>query len=172
METDALLYLAVHSRLDADESQDMLDKMRLTTSQFTTEASDDATAHVSLAPRFDRFLIQITYLIDGVVRDFQGSGELGLGWMPWGGRSTPRFCTKELSQTPHGTSQRDHGCIAFRELVEVCHDAAVLFQPAKHALDHVALSVLRPVEQSCKTGLGLRFIERSGMTDCIRYWSQ
>ncbi|MNJ32719.1 hypothetical protein D3C77_273930 [compost metagenome] len=55
---------------------------------------------------------------------------------------------KEMSQTPHGTSQRDHSGIAFRELVEACHDPAVLFQPAKHALDDVALSVLGPIEQS------------------------
>lgn len=55
---------------------------------------------------------------------------------------------KEMSQTPHGTSQRDHSGIAFRELVEACHDPAVLFQPAKHALDDVALSVLWPIKQS------------------------
>ena len=54
---------------------------------------------------------------------------------------------KEMSQTPHGTSQRDHSGIAFRELVEARHDAAVLFQPAKHALDDVALSVLGPIKQ-------------------------
>jgi methyl-accepting chemotaxis protein len=77
METVALLYLAVHSRLDAEESQDMLDKMLLTASQFTTEASNDGTAHVSLAQRFDRFLSQLTDLVDGVVRDSQGLGELG-----------------------------------------------------------------------------------------------
>lgn len=40
-----------------------------------------------------------------------------------------------MSQTPHGASQRDHGGITFRELVEASHDPAVLFQPAKHALD-------------------------------------
>lgn len=54
---------------------------------------------------------------------------------------------KEMSQTPHGTSQRDHSGIAFRELVEARHDASVLFQPAKHALDDVALSVLGPIKQ-------------------------
>jgi len=53
-----------------------------------------------------------------------------------------------MSQTPHGTSQRDHGGIAFREFVEARHDPAVLFQPAKHALDDVALSVLGPIKQS------------------------
>ncbi|MDF9892915.1 UNVERIFIED_ORG: ABC-type multidrug transport system ATPase subunit [Pseudomonas vranovensis] len=55
---------------------------------------------------------------------------------------------KEMSQTPHGTSQRDHSSIAFRELVEARHDPSVLFQPAKHALDDVALSVLGPIKQS------------------------
>lgn len=54
---------------------------------------------------------------------------------------------KEMSQIPHGTSQRNHSGIAFRELVEARHDASVLFQPAKHALDDVALSVLGPVKQ-------------------------
>lgn len=55
---------------------------------------------------------------------------------------------KEMSQTPPGTSQLDHSGIAFRELVKACHDPAVLFQPAKHALDDVALSVLGPIKQS------------------------
>ena len=77
METVALLYLAVHSRRDAEESQDMLDKMLATTSQFTAETTADTAAHVSLAQRFDRFLTQITDLVDGVVRDSQGLGELG-----------------------------------------------------------------------------------------------
>ncbi|CAG8865543.1 hypothetical protein PS627_01460 [Pseudomonas fluorescens] len=58
------------------------------------------------------------------------------------------FVRKEMSQTPHGTRQRDHGGIAFRELVEACHDPAVLFQPAKHALDDVALTVFGPIKQS------------------------
>jgi hypothetical protein len=53
-----------------------------------------------------------------------------------------------MSQTPHGTSQRDHSGITFRELVEACNDAAILFQPAKHALDDVALSVFGPIKQS------------------------
>lgn len=56
------------------------------------------------------------------------------------------FVRKEMSQTPHGTSQRDHSGIAFRELVEACHDPAILFQPAKHALDDIALLVLRPIK--------------------------
>ncbi|KRB01736.1 hypothetical protein ASD91_26295 [Pseudomonas sp. Root68] len=38
METVALLYLALHSQADAVESQDMLDKMLATTSQFTAGA--------------------------------------------------------------------------------------------------------------------------------------
>lgn len=53
-----------------------------------------------------------------------------------------------MSRTPHGTSQQDHGGTAFRELVEACQDPAALFQPAKHALDDVALSVLGPTKQS------------------------
>jgi len=53
-----------------------------------------------------------------------------------------------MSQAPHGTNQRDHSGIAFSELVNACHDGAVLFQPAEHALDDVALSVFGPVKQS------------------------
>ena len=79
METVALLYLAMHSQADAVESQDMLDKMLATTSQFTAGAGqgDKARVHVSLAQRFDQFLMQITALVDGVVRDSQGLGQLG-----------------------------------------------------------------------------------------------
>ncbi|MHC8332563.1 methyl-accepting chemotaxis protein [Pseudomonas sp. LB3P25] len=79
METVALLYLAVHSQAEAVESQDMLDKMLTATSQFAVDAGkgDKATVHVSLADRFDQFLMQITALVDGVVRDSHGLGELG-----------------------------------------------------------------------------------------------
>lgn len=79
METVALLYLAVHSQADAVESQDMLDKMLAATSQLTVDAGkgDKDAVHVSLAERFDQFLTQITALVDGVVRDSQGLGELG-----------------------------------------------------------------------------------------------
>jgi methyl-accepting chemotaxis protein len=79
METVALLYLAVHSQAEAVESQDMLDKMLAATSQLAVDAGkgDKATAHVSLADRFDHFLMQITALVDGVVRDSHGLGELG-----------------------------------------------------------------------------------------------
>ncbi len=79
METVALLYLTLQSRADAEESQDMLDKILATASQFTAdqEAGAEGAAHVSLAQRFDRFLKQITALVDGVVRDSQGLGELG-----------------------------------------------------------------------------------------------
>ncbi|QXH44863.1 methyl-accepting chemotaxis protein [Pseudomonas xanthosomatis] len=77
METIALLYLAVHARRDAEESQDLLDKMLLSTSQLTRETAKEGAAHVPLAQRFERFLGQITDLVDGVVRDSQGLGELG-----------------------------------------------------------------------------------------------
>ncbi len=77
METIALLYLAVHARRDAEESQDLLDKMLLSTSQLTRETANEGAAHVPLAQRFERFLGQITDLVDGVVRDSQGLGELG-----------------------------------------------------------------------------------------------
>ena len=59
-----------------------------------------------------------------------------------------------MSQTPHGTSQRDPGGIAFRELVEARHDPAILFQPAKHALDDLAPSVLSRSKSVGKPRLG------------------
>jgi methyl-accepting chemotaxis protein len=79
METVALLYLAVHSQAEAVESQDLLDKMLAATSQLTVDSGkgDTARVHVSLADRFDQFLMQITALVDGVVRDSHGLGELG-----------------------------------------------------------------------------------------------
>jgi methyl-accepting chemotaxis protein len=79
METVALLYLAVHSQAEAVESQDMLDKMLAAKSQLAVNAGNGnkATEHVSLADRFDQFLMQITALVDGVVRDSHGLGELG-----------------------------------------------------------------------------------------------
>ena len=52
-----------------------------------------------------------------------------------------------MSQTPHGPSQRGYGGTAFREFVEAGHDPAVFFQPAKHVLDDVALSILGPIKQ-------------------------
>lgn len=76
---------------------------------------------------------------------------------------------KEMSKTPHGTSQCDHGGVAFRELVEARYDPAVLFLPAKHPFDDLALSALARSNSLGKPGLGLRFIERSGITGCIRY---
>ncbi|ROL69902.1 chemotaxis protein [Pseudomonas chlororaphis] len=79
METVALLYLAVHSQAEAVESQDMLEKMLTVTTQLTADPGkgDNERVHVSLADRFDRFLMQVTALVDGVVHDSQGLGELG-----------------------------------------------------------------------------------------------
>ncbi|AMN81072.1 methyl-accepting chemotaxis protein [Pseudomonas azotoformans] len=78
METVALLYLAVHSQAEAVESQEMLEKMRAVTSQFSAQTTQgDGKVHVSLAKRFDHFLQQITHLIDGVARDSHGLGQLG-----------------------------------------------------------------------------------------------
>ncbi|AZF05730.1 methyl-accepting chemotaxis protein [Pseudomonas sp. R5-89-07] len=78
METVALLYLAVHSQAEAVESQEMLEKMLVVTSQFTQDtAQGEAKVRVSLAKRFDHFLQQLTHLIDGVARDSHGLGQLG-----------------------------------------------------------------------------------------------
>jgi len=64
------------------------------------------------------------------------------------GSSYPRLCLKKAVATPRDTSQRDHRGVNVCELVEERDDPAVHFQPAKHAFDHVALSVVGPVEQS------------------------
>lgn len=61
---------------------------------------------------------------------------------------------KEMAQTPHGTSQSNHGGIAFRKLVEACHEAAIFFQLTKHALEDLAPSVLGPIKQSGQAKLG------------------
>ncbi|KRW58473.1 methyl-accepting chemotaxis protein [Pseudomonas sp. TTU2014-080ASC] len=79
METLVLLYLSHHSNKDAVESQNMLEKMLSATSRLTGEQHGDAGTHrpITLTERFDQFLTQITRLIDGVVRDANGLGELG-----------------------------------------------------------------------------------------------
>ena len=79
METLVLLYLSYHSNKDAVESQNMLEKMLSATSRLTGEQHGDAGTHrpLTLTERFDQFLTQITRLIDGVVRDANGLGELG-----------------------------------------------------------------------------------------------
>ncbi|QEI08818.1 methyl-accepting chemotaxis protein [Pigmentiphaga aceris] len=77
VETGILLYLAVRSQAEAVESQEMLDKMLVTTAQFSSDAGDAASVRVSLSTRFERFVQQITTLVDGVVRDTQGLGDLG-----------------------------------------------------------------------------------------------
>jgi len=56
-----------------------------------------------------------------------------------------------MPKTPNGTSQRDHSGIAFRELIEACHEPAVLFQPAKPARNDIALSVLGPIKKPSST---------------------
>lgn len=59
-----------------------------------------------------------------------------------------------MSQIPHGASQRDHSGITFRKLVEASDDSTGIFEPAKHALNDVALSVFWPIEQPGQTGFG------------------
>ena len=49
---------------------------------------------------------------------------------------------KKVSQTPQGTCQHYHNGVAFCKFVETLDDTAVLFQPAEHALDDIALAVL------------------------------
>ncbi|CAM3424058.1 chemotaxis protein [Pseudomonas floridensis] len=79
VETVILIYLAVQNQAEAVENQDMLDRMLATTTQFSTEivSNEHSGKRVPLTQQFERFLLQITGLIDGVVRDTRGLGELG-----------------------------------------------------------------------------------------------
>lgn len=79
VETAVLVYLSVQNRAEALENQEMLDKMLLSTSQLSPmkQVGGGKPRHVSLAQRFDHFFDQITLLVDGVVRDTRGLGDLG-----------------------------------------------------------------------------------------------
>lgn len=77
METIALVYLAVHSKAEAVENQDILEKMLAATSQLMVNSGDGHTADLTLAGRFDQFLMQISALIEGVGRDSHALVELG-----------------------------------------------------------------------------------------------
>ena len=79
---------------------------------------------------------------------------------------------KVMSQTPHGTSQRDHRSITSCKLVEAGNDPAVFLQPAEHTFNNVALPVLGRSKSLGNPGFGLRFMLRRGITGCIRYRSQ
>ena len=78
---------------------------------------------------------------------------------------------KVMSQTPHGASQRNHCPKTFRQLVVTGAYPPALLQPAKHALDDVALSVLGLVEQSGQAKLGFTLhatVCRPGMSQPAR----
>ncbi|KPX69621.1 Methyl-accepting chemotaxis protein [Pseudomonas amygdali pv. photiniae] len=79
VESAILVYLAVQNQAEAVENHDMLDRMLATTNQFSpnSQASERSAKRVPLAQRFEQFLEQITSLVDGVVRDTRGLGELG-----------------------------------------------------------------------------------------------
>ncbi|RMM91466.1 Methyl-accepting chemotaxis protein, partial [Pseudomonas savastanoi pv. glycinea] len=79
VESAILVYLAVQNQAEAVENQDMLDRMLATTNQFSpnSQTSERSAKRVPLAQRFEQFLEQITSLVDGVVRDTRGLGELG-----------------------------------------------------------------------------------------------
>ena len=128
METVALLYLAVHSQAEAVESQDMLDKMLAATSQLAVDAGkgDKANVHVSLAERFDQFLMQITALVDGVVRDSHGLGELG----------------QELAKASHTLEKG-----AKHQLTEIAQMTGSM-QRMGDAMGHIAVHVEHAVEHA------------------------
>ena len=130
METAALLYLALHSQAEAVESQDMLDKMLTATTQLTDGASEGAQArmHVSLADRFDQFLMQITGLVNGVVRDSHGLGEL----------------SQELA-TASDTLEKG----AKHQLTEIAQMTGSM-QRMGDAMGHISVHVERAVAHACQ----------------------
>lgn len=79
VESALLVYLSLRSQADAVDSQDMLDKMLSTATRFSSKGAnaDAQGVRLSLAKRFDHFLLQLTGLVDDVVRDTKGLGELG-----------------------------------------------------------------------------------------------
>jgi methyl-accepting chemotaxis protein len=79
LETVILVYLAIHSFAEATENQDMLDKVLMAATQLNKGAASTsvAVAQVSSGQRFDQFLEQLANLVDGVVRDTRGLGDLG-----------------------------------------------------------------------------------------------
>ena len=78
LETLVLLYLAIHSQREASECQDALEHMLAATSKFDgARRAAEPEQEIALATRFDQFLQQITRLVDGVVRDASGLGNLG-----------------------------------------------------------------------------------------------
>ncbi|MCY1349169.1 hypothetical protein D9M69_353450 [compost metagenome] len=62
-------------------------------------------------------------------------------------QATLGFVRKILPQTVQRAGQRDHRGKTPGQLVVAGADSSALFQPAKHALDDVPLSVLRAVKQ-------------------------
>jgi methyl-accepting chemotaxis protein len=128
METVALLYLAVHSQAEAVESQDMLEKMLTAASQLASGASQGSQGkvHVSLAQRFDQFLTQITALVDGVVRDSHGLGELG----------------HELAKASNTLEKG-----AKHQLTEIAHMTGSM-QTMSDAMGHISVHVERAVEHA------------------------
>lgn len=126
VETVILLYLAVHSQADAVESQDMLDKMLAATSRLSNADSDTAKVHISLSDRFDQFQLQITTLIEGVVRDTDGLGELG----------------QELSRASHTL---DKG--ARHQLTEITEMTGSM-QRMGHAIEDIAVHVEQAVQRA------------------------
>ena len=70
------------------------------------------------------------------------------------GRPMLRFYTKSNVVKLHGTGQRNHRRITFRDFVKARDDASVLFQLAKHTFNDIVLRVLGPVKTSRQIRLG------------------
>ena len=79
---------------------------------------------------------------------------------------------KVMSQTPHGTSQRDHRSITSCKLARRVTIRRLSFnQPNIHSI-MLRCRYLGRSKSLGNPGFGLRFMLRRGITGCIRYRSQ
>lgn len=79
IESGILIYLARLSLADATENQEVLGKVLAAASQLDRGAGSQAQAgepRLSSGQRFDRFIAQVSHLVDAVVRDSRSLGEL------------------------------------------------------------------------------------------------
>lgn len=144
-ESAILLYLSVQNQADALESQDLLDKMLVTASAFSASShgNGNAEAPVSLAQRFDQFIGQITELVNGVVRDTSGLGDLS-------------------HQLAHASDTLESG--AKTQLTEVAR-MSIAIQRMGDAMTHIAQQVDQAVQRagqaSSEVDRGRRSVDRA-----------
>ncbi|WP_455808379.1 methyl-accepting chemotaxis protein [Pseudomonas koreensis] len=152
VESAILVYLAVQNQAEAVENQDMLDRMLATTNQFSTDSqsSERSGKHVSLAQRFEQFLAQITSLVDGVVRDTRGLGELGHDLARASG-TLETGAQHQLSEIARMTSAMQRMGEAMQRMGEAMNDIS----------SHVAQAVQRAGDASDQVAHGRDSVDRA-----------